>query len=87
MSTGDSDIALQRVLEKEKILSEQAEALRKRQQEIEVKEEELKLLKTKPDVQELASILAGIRQELGRLNSIPGEVQNIKAHMNELQSR
>ncbi|TGZ43762.1 hypothetical protein DBV15_12768 [Temnothorax longispinosus] len=86
MTTGDPD-TVQRALEKEKILSEQADALRRRQQEIEAREEKWKLLKTKPDVQELASILAGIRQELGKLNSVPEEVQNLKAHMNELQSQ
>jgi len=75
---------LRQINEKDKILREQAEALRRRQEELERRERELSRGVNAVDINDLTTILAGLRQDLGKLNHLPNEIERLNSCVSEL---
>lgn len=74
--------------EKDKLLREQAEALRRRQEELERRERELSRgPNAAVDINDLTAILAGLRQDLGKLNHLPNEIERLNSCVSELRTQ
>jgi len=87
MSQAELEILQKNLMDKEKQIQEQAQALRGKLQDLEAREENLAKEKSAAvDITTLSSILSGLKRDVASLNKLPDQIEQLNQRVSNLQN-